>query len=110
MADDFYQNVNFHFRVDFTLPGVKAVDVKFQSVTGRDSTIETETVKEGGENRFEHVIPTRRKYGPLILKRGLLGPSASGITQWLKDAFDDEEIIALEAALLCLLKYAHRPM
>ena len=110
MADDFYQNVNFHFRVDFTLPGVKAVDVKFQSVTGLDSTIETETVKEGGENRFEHVIPTRRKYGPLILKRGLLGPSASGITQWLKDAFDDEKFNALETVDIFLLNEEHKPM
>jgi phage tail-like protein len=84
MADQTYQTVNFHFTVNFTLQGAKSVDIKFQSVMGLDATIDTDTVKEGGENRFEHVIPTRRKYGPLILKRGLLAPGTSGVTDWLK--------------------------
>lgn len=89
MAEQFYQSVGFHFMVQFELDTAKTVDVRFQSVTGLDSTIETESFKEGGENRFEHVVPTRRKYGPLILKRGLLGPSTSGVTRWLKDTFDN---------------------
>src|SRR5689334_10102889 len=93
-ASQFYQTTNFHFRVQFNAPAGKrakisktmeklpsnAFDILFQSVSGLDSTLETETVKEGGENRFEHVIPVRRKYGPLILKRGLLSPTESKLT------------------------------
>ncbi|MBK9983952.1 MAG: phage tail protein [Saprospiraceae bacterium] len=89
VPEKFYQAVNFHFLVEFS-NGAKSVDVRFQSVTGLDSTIDTETVKEGGENRFEHVIPTRRKFGPLILKRGLLGPETSGITALLKQIFEED--------------------
>jgi phage tail-like protein len=110
MADNFYQNVNFHFRVNFTLSTAKSVDVKFQSVTGLDSTIDTETVREGGENRFEHVIPTRRKYGPLILKRGLLGPNSSGVTAWLKQTFDDEVYQTLSTVNIYLLGETHTPI
>lgn len=104
--DQFYQTVNFHFRVEFSL-GEKGFDMRFQSVTGLDSTLETETVKEGGENRFEHVIPVRRKYGPLVLKRGLLTPSESSITEWLKDAFDNEMVTPIETLNISLLNEDH---
>lgn len=110
MANNSYQNVNFHFRVHFILDSAKAVDVSFQSVTGLDSTIDTETIREGGENRFEHVIPTRRKYGPLILKRGLLGPNSSGLTQWLKRTFDEEKYQTLPIVSIYLLDEVHKPL
>ncbi len=78
-------------------------------VTGLDSTLETETVKEGGENRFEHVIPTRRKYGPLTLKRGLLTPS-SYVTSWLKQAFDEEKVKPIATVDIALLNEKHEPL
>ena len=102
-----YQAVNFHFSVDFGL-GNKNVDIKFQSVTGLDSTIETETIKEGGENRFEHVIPIRRKYGPLVLKRGILKPDDSDLTGWLQDAFEHELIRPLASVTIRLLNEDHQ--
>jgi phage tail-like protein len=98
----FYQTVNFLFRVEFHL-GSDAFDISFQSVSGLDSSLETETIKEGGENRFEHVIPVRRKYGPLILKRGLFSPEESKLTEWLKRAFDDEIVEPLETLNITLL-------
>lgn len=108
-GDSFYQTVNFHFKVEFTL-NEEDVDVRFQSVTGLDTTLETESVKEGGENRFEHVVPTRRKYSPLILKRGLLKPSDSGLTRWLKKAFDDEEVKPIQVVTIKLLNEEHKPL
>ncbi|MBS1596987.1 MAG: phage tail protein [Bacteroidetes bacterium] len=109
MPDSFYQTVNFHFKVEFSVYG-KDVDVMFQSVSGLDSTLDTEPVKEGGENRFEHVIPVRRKYGPLILKRGLLNPGKSGITDWLKRAFDDENVVPIPTVTIKLLNELHKPL
>lgn len=109
MADSFYQTINFHFKVEFTL-NEEDVDVRFQSVTGLDATLDTEPIKEGGENRFEHVIPVRRKYGPLILKRGLLKPSDSGLTKWLKKAFDDEEVVPIQTVTIKLLNEEHKPL
>jgi phage tail-like protein len=109
MAGYAYQTVNFHFKVEFNL-GKDDVDVRFQSVSGLDSTLDTETLKEGGENRFEHVMPVRRKYGPLTLKRGLIKPSDSGITAWIQRAFDDEEVVPLETVVIKLLNEEHKPL
>ena len=45
--------------------------------------------KEGGENRFEHVIPVRTKYSDLVLKRGLFKPNeGSEVTRWCLSAFE----------------------
>lgn len=104
-----YQTVNFHFRVLFEV-NTEAFDVRFQSVTGLDATIETESIKEGGENRYEHVVPVRRKYGPLVLKRGLLSPSESGLTAWLKKAFDDEKVEPIRSLDITLLNEDHKPL
>src|SRR3954453_13275816 len=90
--ESFYQTVNFHYSVEFSTLPSESIDVRFPSVMGLDSTIDTESVKEGGENRFEHVLPVRRKYGPLTLKRGLLTANQSKLTAWLKKAFDDEVV------------------
>lgn len=109
MADSIYQTVNFHFKVEFTL-NEEDLDVRFQTVTGLDTTLDTESIKEGGENRFEHVIPTRRKYSPLILKRGLLKPADSGLTRWLKKAFDDEEVEPIQIVTIKLLNEEHKPL
>lgn len=106
--DNFYQTVNFYFSVMFSKNSGDR-DIKFQSVTGLDSTLDTETIKEGGENRFEHVIPMRRKYGPLILKRGLLDPT-SNVTIWLQKAFDHQEIEVIPSLEIHLLGDNHDPI
>ena len=108
--DEFYQLPGFHFRVCFSPGDKESFDTRFQSVTGLDSTIETETVKEGGENRFEHVIPVRRKYGPLILKRGVLLSSESGVTKWLNRAFQDQIVIPIGIVDIQLLDEEHNPL
>lgn len=106
--DSFYQAVNFHFSVEFSTIPADSIDVRFQAVTGLDSSVNTETLKEGGENRFEHVLPTRRKYGPLVLKRGLLKPADSKLTSWLKRAFDDEIIDVIPTVTILLLGEDHK--
>jgi phage tail-like protein len=108
MATIDYQAVNFHFRVDFSFG--KDADIGFQSVSGLDSTLETESIKEGGENRFTHVIPVRRKYGPLVLKRGILMPRQSKLTAWLKRAFDDEIVEPRDVVNIMLLNEEHKSL
>lgn len=107
--DNFYQTVNFHFRVEFDAEA-ESLDIRFQSVTGLDSTLDTETIREGGENHFEHVVPVRRKYGPLVLKRGLLTPGESGITKWFKKVFDDQEVKPIPTVHIQLLNEEHEPL
>ena len=106
----FYMTVNFHFKVDFNFDAQDKTDIRFQSVTGLDSTLDTEPIKEGGENRFEHVLPVRRKYGPLTLKRGLLKPSDSRLTKWLKRAFDDEAVEPISTVTISLLNEEHNAL
>jgi phage tail-like protein len=108
--ESFYQTVNFHYSVEFSTLPSESIDVRFQSVMGLDSTIDTESVKEGGENRFEHVLPVRRKYGPLTLKRGLLTANQSKLTAWLKKAFDDEVVEVIPSVTVVLLGEDHKPI
>ncbi|AXT61556.1 phage tail protein [Aquimarina sp. AD10] len=99
-----HQIVGFYFRVSFlNLPKGKDVDVQFQSVAGLDVQIEKESLKEGGENRFEHSLPGRRKYTTLTLKRGIISPKESGLTSWCQDAFQNMNIAPISTVNVELL-------
>ena len=88
-TDYFYQTVGFHFAVSFNGGNLTGIDAAFQSVSGLDVTLEVESIKEGGENRNEHIVPSKRKYSDLVLKRGLVAPDAgSKITEWCLNAFE----------------------
>lgn len=76
----------FHFSVHFGFAGGDE-DIGFQSVSGLGVEVTTETVVEGGENRFEHALPVRTAYTDLVLKRALVENSA--LTDWCKSAFED---------------------
>jgi len=105
---NFYPPVGFHFRVVFSAIGDTEVDVRFQSVSGLSMELETESVKEGGENRYEHVLPVRSKFPLLILKRGLVKNSAL-LTQWCNDAFQSLIIKPVDISI-SLLNEAHEPL
>ena len=85
----YYPPVNFLFRVYF-MAGASGSpewteDIYFQAVSGLTAQLQTESIKEGGENRFEHVVPTRAKFGDLVLKRGIY-TAKSPLTKWIQDA------------------------
>jgi phage tail-like protein len=109
MAEGYYPNVNFHFLVQFPFdPKGTTIDVSFQSVTGLDVTLETEPVKEGGENRFTHMLPVRKKAGPLVLKRGLLGPAQSALTRYLQGVFANDVFQPMNIVTVQLLDETHQ--
>ena len=62
-----YPILGLHFRL--TGCGETAA---FQEATGISMKMDTEPYREGGENRFEHRLPTGVKYEPLKLTRGLM--------------------------------------
>jgi phage tail-like protein len=78
-----YPAVGFHFRVSFGSANDDDGDSRFQSVSGLSVEVETENKKEGGENRFEHVLPVRTKYPLLVLKKGLIQSKA--FRKWCMD-------------------------
>jgi phage tail-like protein len=107
MADR-YQIVGFHFRVVFYgLSSQNEVDMGFQSVSGLDVEMKTETYNEGGENRFSHRLPGRIKYSTLVLRRGIHSPEDSALTQWLQDAFQNQHIVPLKNVQVDLLNENH---
>lgn len=107
MADR-YQIVGFHFRVAFYgLSSQNEVDIGFQSVSGLDVEMETETYNEGGENRFSHRLPGQITYSTLVLRRGMHSPEDSALTQWLQDAFQNQHIVPLKNVQVDLLNEYH---
>ena len=78
VGENYYPPVGFYFKVDLvesagSPPSSKAtIDNSFQEVSGLSVEFESETVSEGGENRFSHSLPKKTKYVNLVLKRGLV--------------------------------------
>jgi phage tail-like protein len=86
----FFPPVGFFFSVEIlgNRTSARANDrMGFQEVSGISAGIETETIVEGGENRFAHKVPKRVKYdSDLTLKRGLITtPSPFG--DWCRSYF-----------------------
>lgn len=49
----------------------KAIDIRFQKVSGFRISMSPQTIEEGGQNLFVHRLPQRYTYENLILERGL---------------------------------------
>ncbi len=106
-----YPLVGFHFMVDFhNLPDAGGADVQFQSVEGLEVETEKEYYREGGENRFVHVLPGKKNYSPLLLKRGILTPANSGVTKWLQRSFQNSILEPLDGVQIILLNENHEPL
>ena len=98
---------NFHFRVEFLDIGSKDNDTLFRSVSGLDATMETESIQEGGENRFKHELPVRSQYSDLVLKRGVL--TDSKVIAWCRDAVEAFSFQPI-TLLVHLLDAKHEPL
>lgn len=102
----YYPPVGFHFKVEFVGIG-NDNDIRFQSVSGLSIEYDTESFKEGGENRFEHKLPVRTKYADLSLKRGML--TDSKVVEWCLKAFENREFQPVQVNVL-LLNENHQPI
>lgn len=109
----YYPPVSFHFKVEFGFKeefhGVSPNkgDIMFQSVSGLSSEMQTESIKEGGENRFEHELPVRTKFPNLVLKRGLVIDSS--LIKWCLNTFENLEIRPVDLEVK-LLNEKHEPL
>ncbi len=103
----YYPPPSFHFKVEF--PDIQTTDndILFQSVSGLNVSLETEVIKEGGENRFVHTVPVRSKYTDLVLKRGVLVDS--GVIRWCRKAIEQFEVEPT-VVLVHLLNESHEPL
>jgi phage tail-like protein len=109
VAGGYYPPVGFHFKVKFLNIG-NDNDVRFQSVSGLNVEYDSETIKEGGENRYEHKLPVRSKYPDLSLKRGML--TDSRLIKWFLDILQQRDFINNKPAEIniSLLNEQHQPL
>ncbi len=86
-AEEWLPPVAFYFNVEFhgesTVP-----DTAFREVSGLSVELDTEQVREGGENNFVYQLPTSFKHGRLVLKR-TLEPLDNALEQWIRDNLEN---------------------
>ena len=58
-------------------------------MSGLETSFETETVVEGGENRFVHKLPKAAKHPNLVLKHFVL-PASGPVLAWLRSVFEGD--------------------
>jgi len=97
----------FHFRVAFLGLEGSDIDTRFQSVSGLNTTIETDAVTEGGENRFKHQLPKGTTYSDLVLKRGAV--TSSKVIDWCRNTIETLEIRPVDINV-SLLNEKHEPV
>lgn len=85
-------------------------DMSFHEVAGITTELTTEEVKEGGENRFVHNLPTGTKQGKIILKKGI-GVIDSTLIIWCKNTLEGGLInpIVTRNLQISLLNENHQP-
>jgi len=82
---NYYPPAGFYFKV--VIDGMPDSDSEFQELSGLSMSMETQSVKEAGENRFTHQLPLPAKAEPLVLKRGL--KVSSPLVEWCRKAIED---------------------
>jgi phage tail-like protein len=81
---DNYPPVGFYFKIQ--VDGMPDSDSEFQELTGLSMSLDTQSVKEAGENRFTHQLPLPARADPLVLKRGIKVSSA--LIDWCRQAIE----------------------
>ncbi|MCI4668278.1 MAG: phage tail protein [Bacteroidia bacterium] len=102
---EWYPAVGFHF--DVSIPGVDDIDTYFMEVSGLDMTLNTIPYQEGGSDHI-YFLTNKTTFGNLVLKRGIY-KQTSGLTAWLKDAFENYDIKPKDITI-SLLDEKHKPL
>jgi phage tail-like protein len=84
-ALDNYPPVGFYFKI--SVDGMPDSDSEFQELTGLSMSLESQSVKEAGENRFTHQLPLPARADPLVLKRGI--KVSSPLIEWCRKAIEE---------------------
>lgn len=66
--------LGMRFAVLFLAGGVvpNPLDIRFQRVSGLSMTVDTEPLREGGQNLYTQQLPTGVSHGNLVLERGFV--------------------------------------
>jgi len=70
----------------------------FTEVSGLSAEVETFAYSEGGNNDFQHKLPTRVKYPNLVLKRGMT--TKSDLQKWFQKSHVQAERTGIRLTML----------
>ncbi len=104
MLDKLIPPVGYNFEVFFFKPTSflpfipNLIDIRFQSVSGISTDVETETINQSGQTIFSQKIPTRVKYPPLVLNRGFA--IGSILVSDLKEAFQKFQFTPMDILVI----------
>ncbi len=101
-----YPPLGFHFNVQFQFDS-GPVNIGFQDVSGIGVDLETESITEGGENRFTYKLPIRAAYTNLVLKRAMI--TSGDLISWCNDAIENLDISPV-SVVVSLLNEQHEPL
>ena len=76
----------FRFKVDFHLLG-SVIPIHCSELSGLSVNVETETVKEGGQNQYIQKLPNHPQYNNLVLKKAMDVDMA--LARWIIKAIAD---------------------
>lgn len=81
----------FNFKVRLELEGEDGIicDGAFSEVSGLEATLETETIREGGNNARQIHLTGAVSYGEIVLKRGMT--KGLGLWNWFRAVSERRE-------------------
>lgn len=59
----------------------------FREITGLNTEMEVESVREGGVNAYEHKLPKQMRHENLVCKRAIV-PLTNRLTMWIKSVLE----------------------
>jgi phage tail-like protein len=101
MTDDVNMPVAFHFSVSILGARVAAPDAAFREVSGLETEIETQDVREGGENTFVHRLPNGRRQSTLKLVRGI-AVTGDPLMIWCKETLEGDLTSEIKTATVMI--------
>ena len=90
---------SFRFAVNFQLPG-GTVPVHFSELSGLSVNVETESVKEGGQNAYIQKLPAQPQYANLVLKKAMEVDMA--LIRWITKAITTFDFIPVDMTISML--------
>jgi len=82
--------VAFYFQVE-----VGGEEYAFKEVSGLDTEMDVETIREGGANDFEYKVPKQIKHSNLVLKRAQI-PLDSALIYWVKNILEGDLFLPIQ--------------
>src|SRR4051794_10460898 len=98
---------SFYFSVRFE-DSTEAEGARFGEVSGLPAAIKIEDVREGGENRFKHTLPTGKTIGILKFKRGTAKDSE--LFRWCRDSLEQFTAVTPKNLIVSLLDKGDAPV